>query len=320
MVSVAIVTYNQRNFLGELLDSVLDQDYPNLEVIVADDASTDGTAELCREYERKYPGRVTLVRASVNGGITANSNAGLERCTGEFFCFVGGDDIFLPGKISAQVEWFRRNPDAALCACRVEVFDSQTGRVITAIDDPVLRKGRGAGAMIRQSCATPTSAFMFRKSFCADIKWDQRTPIVSDWLFIIEACMRGRYGKVDGTYLRYRRTGENVTSYGENRSFLEDRLIYTDIFFARYRSHYLSIKIQRSKIYYQHGKRCGYDGKQRKASSFMLYALWEWPGNGAALAGLALCLPGLMGANGWIWARNLSHQLRGVRSARLAGN
>jgi glycosyltransferase involved in cell wall biosynthesis len=314
LISVAIIAYNQRKFLGELLDSVLTQDYPNLEVIVADDASTDGTSELREEYERKHPGRVIWLFAKTNGGVTANANAGLQRCTGEYFCLVGGDDIFLPGKISAQVEWFRQHPDGALCACSVEVFDSQTGQIIHVVDDPVLRRGGGVGAMIRQSCATPTSAFMFRKSHCEGVHFDRRTPVVCDWLFIIEACVRGRYGKVDGTYLRYRRTGENLTALGEERSYIEDRLIYTDIFFARYRQYYYSLKIQRSNIFYLHGKRAGYAGKPRSAAQFMIYALGEWPFTTAAWLGLVLSGLSLMGMNGWLVGRRVSHLMRGIKT------
>lgn len=308
LVSIAVIAYNQRKFLGELLDSILSQDYPNLEVIVADDASTDGTPEFCEEYERRHPGRVVWLLAKENGGITANSNAGLLRCTGEYFCFVGGDDLFLPGKISAQVEWFRQNPSGALCACGVEVFDFRTGQVITLVDDAVLRRGGGAGAMIRQRCATPTSAFMFRRALCGGIKCDSRTPIVSDWLFIIEACMRGRYGKVEGVHLRYRRTGENATSTGEERSYIEDRLIYTDIFFARYRQYYWSLKIQRANILYAHGKRAGYAGKPRSAAWFMICALGEWPFSSVAWLGLLLTGFSLVGANGWLIGRRISHR------------
>jgi glycosyltransferase involved in cell wall biosynthesis len=312
LVSVAVVAYNQRPFLPDLIDSILAQDYANVEVIVADDASTDGTPELRGRYEVAHPGRIIWLLAPVNGGVTANSNAALKACTGEFICLVGGDDVFLPGKISAQVDWFERNPEAALCGCGVEVFDSTTGRTIDEVHDSVLTKAGGVGAMIRQRCATPTSAFMFRRSLCVGLRFDPRTPVVSDWLFIIEACMRGRYGRVDGTYLRYRLTGMNVTRAGAARSHIEDRLIYTDLFFTRYETHFLSIKIQRGGILYHHGKRCGYDGEPRRAAAFMCYSLIEWPFQTRAIMGLALCSLALFGINGWVRARDSLRRLKAL--------
>lgn len=59
-VSVAIITYNQREFLRECIDSILNQDYSNFEIVVADDASTDGTQDMLREYDRKHPGKFVL--------------------------------------------------------------------------------------------------------------------------------------------------------------------------------------------------------------------------------------------------------------------
>ena len=60
LVSVAIITYNQKQFLQECIDSVLAQDYPNFEIVVADDGSTDGTHEMLKTYEQKFPGKFHL--------------------------------------------------------------------------------------------------------------------------------------------------------------------------------------------------------------------------------------------------------------------
>jgi glycosyltransferase involved in cell wall biosynthesis len=311
------VTYNQERFLGELLESVFAQDYPAMDVFVADDASTDNTEKVCRNYSEKYPGRFAYQIAKRNGGITANSNVALEGCKGDFICVVGGDDVFLPGKVRAQVEWLRARPNAALCACGVEVFDSATGKTINLVRDKVLLASGGVGSMIRQSCATPTSAFMFRRDRIRDVKFESRILVASDWLFIIEACMRGEYGCVDRVLLRYRRHVGNVTAYGEAKSHIEDRLIYTDIFFARYRSHFFSLKIQRAQILHDHGKRAGYEGRQSRALKFMLYALAEWPLKPAAWVGLALSVLSWSGKNFWRSGRQLMHNLRGIDDSSL---
>lgn len=75
LVSVCIITYNQKKFLRECIESVLAQDYPNIEIIVGDDASTDGTQEMLREFETTYPDKFVLRLAKINMGITCNSNA-----------------------------------------------------------------------------------------------------------------------------------------------------------------------------------------------------------------------------------------------------
>ena len=82
-VSVMIVTYNQENLIGETIESVISQDYPNLEIVVADDASVDGTQSVIKAYQEKYPLQIKPVLNPVNLGITGNCNAALAACTGE---------------------------------------------------------------------------------------------------------------------------------------------------------------------------------------------------------------------------------------------
>ena len=74
LVSIAIITYNQKEFLRECIDSILIQDYSNFEIVVADDCSSDGTQELLKTYKNKHPNKFVLELAKKNLGITQNSN------------------------------------------------------------------------------------------------------------------------------------------------------------------------------------------------------------------------------------------------------
>lgn len=80
-----VVTYNQKNFIGECLDSILAQDYENFEIVVADDFSTDGTREILQEYKNKYTNKFVLKFADKNQGITKNSNLALFACSANIF-------------------------------------------------------------------------------------------------------------------------------------------------------------------------------------------------------------------------------------------
>src|SRR4051812_44955101 len=119
-VSIHMISYNQRQFLPEAIESAVTQNYPNLEVVVADDASTDGSTEILLDYSQKYPGKVIAVLGEKNVGITGNSNRALARCSGELIAIMGSDDVLLPGKISAQVAWFEQDPRRVLCGHQVE--------------------------------------------------------------------------------------------------------------------------------------------------------------------------------------------------------
>ena len=74
LVSVHLLVYNAERFIEEALDSILSQDYPNFEVIIGDDASTDGTVEILKRYHAQYPDRIKLLLNSVNMGVTNNCN------------------------------------------------------------------------------------------------------------------------------------------------------------------------------------------------------------------------------------------------------
>lgn len=106
LVSVIMPAYNARPYIGQAIRSVLDQDYPNLELIVIDDGSRDGTPELARSF-----GERVRVFERTNGGPAAARNFGFSVARGELIAFLDADDVWLPGKLSMQVDYLRANPD-----------------------------------------------------------------------------------------------------------------------------------------------------------------------------------------------------------------
>lgn len=113
-VTVLIPLYNRAKYIEETISSVLVQDYPDIELIVIDDGSTDGGDKIVENYANKN--RLTLLRhpGNVNKGQSAALNLGLNAASGEFIGILDSDDIYLPGKISKQVEFLNRNPDVGL--------------------------------------------------------------------------------------------------------------------------------------------------------------------------------------------------------------
>lgn len=109
LVSIVIPTYNQAQFLGQALDSILAQTYPFWEAIIVNDGSTDNTDEVIREYERR-DSRIRGITKS-NGGISSALNAGIKEARGEYFCWLSSDDLFNPTKLELQVKAFRQCDD-----------------------------------------------------------------------------------------------------------------------------------------------------------------------------------------------------------------
>jgi glycosyltransferase involved in cell wall biosynthesis len=109
-VSVIIAAYEHAPFVGAAIESVLSQSWHDLELLITDDASSDATVEVIREFSDV---RLSLDVFDRNRGASAAINAALRRAQGEFVCFLGSDDRFLPGKIELQVGFMRANPGIA---------------------------------------------------------------------------------------------------------------------------------------------------------------------------------------------------------------
>jgi glycosyltransferase involved in cell wall biosynthesis len=105
LLSVIIPTYNRAAFVREAIDSVVQQDYPRLELIVVDDGSTDATPGVVRGFGAQ----VTYLQQP-HAGVSAARNRGVAASRGELIAFLDSDDLWLPGKASAQIALFQQQP------------------------------------------------------------------------------------------------------------------------------------------------------------------------------------------------------------------
>jgi glycosyltransferase involved in cell wall biosynthesis len=213
LVSVFVPTYNQVGFVDEAIASAIAQDYDPLEIVVPDDGSTDGTVEAILRWAERYPDRIVPLVNLPHVGVTENCNRGLRACRGKYIAFTAGDDVLLPGKISAQVRWMEAADDRVLCGHDVEMFDSDTGRRLWLWSEGgPLKSGVGAEGVVAWPPFAGTS-IMVRASVLPPHGYDQRLGICSDARLWVD-CLRngGRYGYIEGVWARYRRHGGNISN------------------------------------------------------------------------------------------------------------
>jgi len=215
LVSIVIVTYNQALFIEEAIDSALSQSYPNIEILVSDDASTDGTSELAKKYATMYPEKVIALTEGPNLGITGNCNRGLNRCRGKYAVFMGGDDVLLPEKVEAQVSWLEQDEASVLCGHRLEVFYDDVNQLPHPLDI-AYPSGNGADWLIKNGCPYGALSIMVRCSAFPTGGFNSRLKYASDHLFWIECLLNGgEYGYIDAVLGRYRRHSNNITNQSE---------------------------------------------------------------------------------------------------------
>jgi len=174
MVSVIIPTFNRAAFLREAIDSVLAQTEKDFEIIVVDDGSTDHTRELAADY-----GRRIRCFFQPNAGASAARNLGIRHAQGKFIAFLDSDDLWLPKKLSRQIEWMRAHPEIMLC---------YTGEIWIRRGMRVNQKKIHAkvGGWIYPLCLprciiSPSSVFMRRELFNVIGLFDEQLPICEDY-------------------------------------------------------------------------------------------------------------------------------------------
>lgn len=249
-VSVLCITYNQQDLVEQTLLSALEQDYDNLQVVVSDDASADGTPEKVRALAKKYPGRIVPLLNESRGGITVNMNRALASCDGEYVAFLGGDDIFLPGKIAKQVAFMQAHPECVLSHHDVDVFDSATNQTLYHWSERYGKHSGGADSVIRLGTYMCGTSVMARRDRIPAGGADPRIPAASDWLMWVEMLAEsgGQFGYLDETLARYRRSGGNVTRSWDWK--FEEQNLTLAIIEARWPQYTSLVRKRRAEFYF----------------------------------------------------------------------
>lgn len=281
LLSVGVVAYQSAEFLPELIDSILNQvdiDFDDLEIVIADDASTDATDEVIARYEGSKP-PIIYVKGERRLGVTGNSNRALLNCTGRYIAMSAGDDVMAATRLRDQLNWFQSHPAGVLCGSGVEVFEHESGRVLSTIIDTELLDGSSRAKIVSAENQLATSRFMFDRSKAPDVIFDERLPTVSDWLFFNELLMRGEFGSTGRVGIRYRRHPNNLTAPGAERMYLDDRLLAIELLIADHPELAVIRRRQRSNVFVFAGKRMYLAGDARAARKFARRAIREYPRN-----------------------------------------
>jgi glycosyltransferase involved in cell wall biosynthesis len=127
-LTIGLPVYNGEAFLREAIDSLLGQTYTDFELVISDNASTDSTAEICKEYVSR-DSRVRYFRHDANCGAAKNYNGIFERCATELFKWAAHDDVCAPTFLARCVEALDRKKDAVLAFTQAMIIDGQGRRI-----------------------------------------------------------------------------------------------------------------------------------------------------------------------------------------------
>jgi len=258
LVSVFLPTYNHEDYIEESIESVLQQEYETLEIVIGDDCSTDSTWDIVSQYAAEYPETITAFRNEENLGITGNCNEVLRRCSGKYIAFHSGDDVLRPGKIRSQVETLEQDLDCVLCYHDTEVFDSASGETKYYWNSgpegtPPVEGDTGTLAeqlVVKGTSFMSAQSVMVRRDALPADGYDERVPIASDWLMWIETCATsdGTVRYIDKPLTRYRKHSESIT---ESVQHDIDKFVTLAIVEDRYPNLRDAVRHRRGYMYYR---------------------------------------------------------------------
>jgi len=195
-ISVVTPTYNQGQFIEQTILSVLGQKYPNLEYLILDGGSQDGTVTTLQKYDAS----LAFWRSGKDNGQAAAINEGFRRSSGDILCWLNSDDLYLPDTFNTAVKMLVGHLDEPLIVYGgCELFDDRTGacELRPAVScDPAL--------LAVSDFVDQPSAFWTRKAWEVVGPLDESLNYGLDWEWFIRASRVCRFVSVDQTLSRYR--------------------------------------------------------------------------------------------------------------------
>ncbi|HTX27468.1 MAG TPA: glycosyltransferase family 2 protein [Streptosporangiaceae bacterium] len=134
-LTIGLPVYNGERYLAQAIDALLGQSYEDFELIISDNASTDGTAEICRR-SAQHDARVRYIRQPKNIGLAPNHNVVVEEARGELFKWAANDDLYAGDLIERCVQALDQHPDVVLAHCWTALIDG-SGTVTRAYEYPL---------------------------------------------------------------------------------------------------------------------------------------------------------------------------------------
>lgn len=183
LISIVIPSYNREKVILRSINSVLNQTYKNIELIVVDDCSTDNTEEIIKQIGDNC---VQYIRLEKNSGACIARNRGIDEANGAFIAFNDSDDVWHDNKLESQFSFLEEN-NADVVSCSMNVFDENAGKMMYTFPDSA-KVSEGEVVFQNLLCYNCTSTqLLFGKTECfKSEKFDAKMPRFQDW----EECLR----------------------------------------------------------------------------------------------------------------------------------
>lgn len=214
-VSVVSAVYNKELFIAEMIESFLDQDYLNKELVLVNDGSSDTSGQICASFAERYPEQITFIDFKENQGAGKAFNAGVKAAKCDYIAFMGGDDLFYEGRLSSQVAELEKGGDVLLSNYTTINSDGAiTGRSLDFPED--LDNNTILNHDLRRACTYSGCAMM---KMGEHVFFDDSLTCALDYDMFLRLIVEGyEFKLLDIPAIYYRIHADNLSSdYGHAR-------------------------------------------------------------------------------------------------------
>ena len=281
-------SYNHEKYVAQAIESVLNQTFPDLELIIVDDASTDNSRAVIEKFQAQ-DSRVKAFFHQKNMGISKTTNECIRQASGEYVSFIGSDDMWVPYKLERQLAVIKNCKDKIVWS-EGQIINSAgafTGQMVTALMcSPKRKSGKLFQELLREDVVFGQST-LFKTKFARETAFNENLQFVADHQFFVELSEQHEFVFIPEPLATYRVHGQNTT-LKNGKVWFRERIILRNCFLEKY-----SDEISRQSmadIYYKIGH--AYSGLAQKdlAQQFYLKAIRTNPLRANSLLYLILAL------------------------------
>lgn len=200
LVSIIVISFNSEKFIIETLESVKNQTYRNIELVISDDASADNTIEICKAWLQKNGSDFSdtkIIVSESNTGIAGNCNRGIRASKGKWIKLIAADDLLLPNCIEDYVDFASVNQGKVYLSNVIHFLDGTNPKEIIKKTKPYWGKGITPAtadeqyrALLLNYCGNTVSLFYCR-TVCEEIPFDERFQFLEDYPFLLNVTKSG---------------------------------------------------------------------------------------------------------------------------------
>lgn len=203
IISVIMPVYNCEKYVGEAVQSILNQTFTDFELLIVDDCSTDATVSIIKSIS---DARINLIRKEKNSGYTDSLNYAITIAKGKYIARMDGDDISLPNRFQRQVEYLNAHQDVILCGTGIQIIDSDKILKHPVNHEDIKVKLCFSNAIFHPSVMGRTEAF-------SEYKYNKEFEPAEDYDLWTRLVFAGKLANIDEVLLDYRVHPNQISNY-----------------------------------------------------------------------------------------------------------